>query len=594
MIFISKRFFQNLQIHLVVCTMFFLCFKSPQVHAQFLTDTTNNQPAQAEWPEDPLGRRTPRGTIQGFIRAVAEENYQIASQYLHLDPALPEERNGPALAQALQRLLDHSGTILPYTYISNDPGGTADGALGPDLERVGSATVNGETFNLVLEKTVGPDGGPLWLFSSQTVKRIPRNVEQVAGIPLVNQVLPDILVERKWGGVPIGHWMAILLFLVAASVLSWLITRLLRYLIPLLWYRAREEQTARLIKAFALPFRLYLAVWIFMAVSQQAGISIIVRQSFGGVAYTVGAAALLILLWRLLDVTTSIWQKRLELRSHMAGLSAILFLRRAVKISLFIIGGIIILSNFGFDVTTWLAALGIGGLALALGAQKTVENFVGSVTLIADQPVRVGDFCKVGDVVGTVEQIGMRSTRIRTLNRTVVTIPNGEFSSLKIENFAHRDRFLFNPTFTLRFETTPDQIRYLLVELRSILYAHPHVDPDPARVRFREIASDSLNLEVFAYVHAENIHRFLEIQEDLFLRMMDVVSDSGTGFAFPSQTIYVARDQGLSKEKTEEAEEQVKQWRRAGDLQIPDFDPERIENIRNTIPYPPKGSSMEN
>jgi MscS family membrane protein len=581
--------FQTFRLFLLLTSIFTLLASNTRVYAQFPIDTLVSR-QEPGWSDDPLGRRNPRGTIQGFLKAMADENYETAARYMHLDPALPEESDGPAMAQALQRLLDKSGTILPYTQISNEPDGTTAGVLGPDLERVGSATVNGETFNLVLEKTIGPDGGPLWLFSSQTVKRIPRRADDVATVPLVNQALPGVLIENKWGGVPLGHWMSIIVIMAGAFLLSWAITKLLRLGIPVFWYKAREEKTAGLIRAFSLPFRLYLAVWIFMLVSQQVGISIIVRQRFGGVAYMVGAAALLILIWRLIDVLTNISQKRLVTRSNMAGVSALLFLRRATKIALFIFGGIIILSNLGFDVTTWLAALGIGGLALALGAQKTVENFVGSVTLIADQPVRVGDFCKIGDVVGTVEQIGMRSTRIRTLDRTVITIPNGELSSSKIENFAHRDRFRFHTTFGLRFETTPDQIRYLLVELRSILYAHPQVDPDPARIRFREIASDSLNLEIFAFVHAKDTNQFLEIQEDLFLRMMDVIETSGTGFAFPSQTIYIARDKGVSEDKAKEAHAKVQQWREAGDMQIPSFDTERIEKLKSTIKYPPEGS----
>lgn len=425
------------------------------------------------------------------------------------------------------------------------------------------------------------------------MQRIPFQDEEEAFVPLVSQLSPSVLEDNKWGGVPVGHWLAILLLVVVAYLLAWGIVSLALYLIRLSWYKVREEPTAGIVKAFALPLRIYFTVWIFVVASQQVGISIIVRQRFSEITLIVGVAAVLLLVWRLLDAITQFVQRRLLHRNNMAGVSALLFLRRAAKVALVVLGVITLLDSIGFDVTTGLAALGIGGIALALGAQKTVENFVGSVTLIADQPVRVGDFCKAGDVVGTVEQIGMRSTRIRTLERTIVTIPNGELSSLKIENYAHRDRFWFHPTFGLRFETTPDQIRYLLVELRSILYAHPKVDPSPARIRFVKIGADSLNLEVFAYVNAIDFDEFLEVQEDLYLRMMDVVEASGTGFAFPSQTLYIARDQGLSKEKSEEAEEQVQKWRAANDVQIPKFTPERIQSLRNTISYPSNGSSLQ-
>lgn len=300
----------------------------------------------------------------------------------------------------------------------------------------------------------------------------------------------------------------------------------------------------------------------------------------------------MLLLWQLVDTLTKFTQRRLSLRGNQAGVSAILFLRRAVKIALIVIGIIAALDTFGFNVTTGLAALGIGGIALALGAQKTVENFVGSVTLIADQPVRIGDFCKVGEILGTVEQIGMRSTQIRTNDRTIVTIPNGEFAALKIENFAHRDKFFFHPIFRIRLDATPDQIRYLLVELRAILYAHPKVNPQPARIRFIEITTDALKLEVFAYINAIDFDRFLEIQEDIYLRMLDVIKASGTDLALPSQTVYLGKDQRPSPEQAEAIKSTVDAWRKTNDMHIPSFDEERLKELNNTIIYPPAGSSI--
>src|SRR5690606_25692885 len=138
--------------------------------------------------------------------------------------------------------------------------------------------------------------------------------------------------------------------------------------------------------------------------------------------------AILLLAWRLIDVIADGLLSRMTRRANMGALSAIMFFRRSLKVLLVALGTISVLDIIGFDVTTGLAALGIGGIAIALGAQKTVENLVGGLSLILDQPVRVGDFCKVGDTLGTIEQIGMRSTRIRTLDRTMVVIPNGDLS----------------------------------------------------------------------------------------------------------------------------------------------------------------------
>ncbi|CAN5843350.1 hypothetical protein BH24BAC1_BH24BAC1_27400 [soil metagenome] len=576
---------------LFICAFLPLMAPISPLQAQFLPKESAEAPAPS-WAEDSLGRRTPRGTVYGFINAVADENYDRATRYLNLSatPKKIRTKEGLRLAQALQRALDQGGHILPFSRISNNLDGQGDDNLGPNLDRVGSVTANGESFDLFVERTEAPDGGPLWLFSSQTVQRIP-TVTEVASVPLVDRVLPAILLENKLWGVPIGHWLAMILLAVLAYALAWAITYFFLFLTHFLWRKSREEPLAGVMNAFALPILLYMAVWMLGATSREVGISIIARQWFSEMNVIVALIALVLLIWRLVHFTTKFSERQLARRGNQAGVSAVLFLRRSAKVALIFFGAIAVLGTFGFDVTTGLAALGIGGIALALGAQKTVENFVGSVTLIADQPIRVGDFCKVGDTVGTVEQIGMRSTRIRTNDRTIVTIPNGEFSSLKIENFAHRDRYWFHPVLDLRYETTPDQVRFLLVELRAILYAHPKVLPDPARVRFVELAASSLKLEIFAYVQAKDFNEFLEVKEDLILRIMEVVEASGTGFAFPSQTLYLARDKGLSEEKAQEVAEKVRQWREEGELHIPSFDFDHITHISNSIPYPPLGSS---
>ena len=545
-----------------------------------------------DWPEDPLDRRTPRGTVSGFIQAVADRNYEKAALYLHVEPAIQKSQEGAELARILQGLLDKDGNIYPYSLISNDTAGEIEDELRPSFEKVGTLMVAGETVEIVVEETKGPEGGPIWLFSSETLEKIAA-LRGALAVPLIDRLLPEILEEYQWGGVAVGQWLIMFVLAGCAYLLAWIVTSAFLLLIRKFWAGAATEPVSGILKAFALPVRLYLAVWIFVASTQEVGVSIILRQRFSGITLIIGLAALLLLLWRLTDFITNFSEKRMSLRGHLAGVSAVLFLRRAAKVAIVVFGVIMMLGAFGVDVTTGLAALGIGGIALALGAQKTVENFVGSVTLIADQPIRVGDFCKAGDTIGTVEAIGMRSTRIRTLDRTIVTIPNGQFSSDKIENYAHRDRFRFSPVLTLRYETTPDQLRYLLVELRAILYAHPKVDPDPARVRFAELASASLNIEVFSYILAKDFNEFVEVREDLLLRMMDVVEASGSGFAFPSQTIYMARDSGLSEERSRTAEEKVNKWREEGEMQIPSFNPERIEELKDTISYPPKGSAQQ-
>ena len=562
-----------------------------QLEAQLIPEKQQDNVTE-EWPIDRFGRRTPRGTISGFINAVAEKNYEKAGNFLNMEQA-SVRANGEELARVLEKFLDRRGQIFPYSWISTETGGSTDDDLPPSLDKVGSIAVEGETIDLYLEETKDKNGAPVWLISSATIEKVHAIRDLSDTEMLVDKIIPPVLETHEWGGVSVGQWLMMVLLAVLAYLLAWSFLKILFFLIPKIFPKAGTEPTAGIIKAFGLPIRLYLAVWLLVYLSQEAGISIIVRQKFSGITLIIGWLAFLILLWRLSEFISKFSQYRMNLRGNISGLSVVLFLQRAAKIAIVIVGIIAILRAVGVDVTTGLAALGIGGIALALGAQKTIENFVGSVTVITDQPVRVGDFCKVGNTMGTVEKIGMRSTRIRTLDRTVVTIPNGQFSSENIENYAHRDKFRFNSILGLRYETSPEQIRFLLVELRAALYAHPLVSPDPARVRFVGLGADSLQLEIFAFITVATYDEFLEVREDLLLQMMDIVGESGTGFAFPSQTIYFGRDSGLSSEKTRKAEEKVREWRQKGELQIPQFDPEKVEELKGKTTYPPEGSAKQ-
>jgi len=200
--------------------------------------------------------------------------------------------------------------------------------------------------------------------------------------------------------------------------------------------------------------------------------------------------------------------------------------------------------SLGLPIVGLLAGLGVGGLAVALAAQSTIENFIGSLTIFADRPVRVGDFCRFGDELGTVIQIGMRSTRIRTLGRSVMTIPNAEFSRLRLDNFSQRDANLLRAMLSLRYETTSQQLSDVLERVRAVLRGHPRVLEDPARVRLIELGTHAFQVEVFAYVDSPDWSEFNAVREELLLQITDAVEQAGTRLAVPAQTTYLARDTG--------------------------------------------------
>lgn len=268
-----------------------------------------------------------------------------------------------------------------------------------------------------------------------------------------------------------------------------------------------------------------------------------------------------------------------------------------IKVSARIIGiiaGVFILIEaaeyLGYELTVVLAGLGIGGLAVALAARPTLENMIGGFTLFVDRPVKLGDYCRFGEQEGTVVNIGLRSTRLRLRDDTLVSVPNATFAQMELYNQSKRRNRLYRPVIGLRYETTSEQLRYVIARLREMLLAHPQVAAEPLFVRFMGFGACSLDLEMFAMTRASDWLEYRAIREDINFRIMDIVKQAGTGFAFPSQTSYFTRDRGLDAELGQEAEDQVDFWRSRSKLPFPEFEQEEQEMLEDTLDYPPQGS----
>ncbi len=198
----------------------------------------------------------------------------------------------------------------------------------------------------------------------------------------------------------------------------------------------------------------------------------------------------------------------------------------------------------GLPVVGVIAGLGVGGLAVALAAQSSIENLIGGLNIYADRPIRVGDFCDYAGIQGHVEHIGLRSTRIRALDRTVTSVPNSLLAKVHITNYALRDQMLFRHTLDLRYEITTPQLRDLADAITTYLHEHPKVVRNVGlpRVRVVGFGDWSIKMEVYAYVNATELPVFLVIQQELTIAIIDLVRQLGADFAFPSQTVYLSRD----------------------------------------------------
>lgn len=240
------------------------------------------------------------------------------------------------------------------------------------------------------------------------------------------------------------------------------------------------------------------------------------------------------------------------------------------------------LERVGISLLPILAGLGIGGLALALAARPTLENIIAGLILLADRPVKVGEVCCFGEQVGIVKEIGLRSTRILARNGDLISMPNSKFSELELANKSRRDRILLWHSIGLRYETSSEQLRLVIAKLREMILAHPKLLEQKAQVKFVKYGDYSLDLEIFAYANTGDWLEFRGIQEDVLLRVKDIVSAAGTDFAFPSQTTYISQDSGLDGELSRAAEAEVQTWRAKGMFPFTEFSDLQREQLRNS------------
>jgi MscS family membrane protein len=535
-------------------------------------------------------RAAPRQAVRSYLEACRTGEYAEAAEYLNLSGLPPAERQsaGPSLARRLKVVLDRN-LWVDLEALSKEPEGDPDDGLPAGIDRVGTIETPEGRVAILIERVAVPPGE--WKFSRATVTQIPGLYEKFGYGPL-GEWLPAPFFTIRFLELELWQWVGLVLLVVAAWALGTGACLAVIGAVRRLAGRTKTTLDDHLVRGASAPLATILAVIIFYAGSFLLGLSVPAQRLLGGLSKGLLVVGFTWLALRAVDVIAAGIEERAVARGDTAAQTVVQMGGRIAKVFLVIIAVLSALQNLGFNITGLVAGLGVGGIAVALAAQKTFENFFGGMSLLVDRPVQVGNFCRFGDKIGTVEEIGLRSTRVRTLDRTVVTVPNSEFSSIQLENFAVRDRIRFHTTLGLRYETTADQLRWTLVKLRELLLAHPKVDLDPARIRFVGYGAYSLDLEIFAYVHTPDWNEFLAIREDLLLRIMDVVEESGSGFAFPSQTLYVGQDDGLHDERSRSAEGQVREWRGRNELPLPDVPAERIAKIHHTLPYPPEGSAQ--
>jgi MscS family membrane protein len=486
-------------------------------------------------PKDALGRDTPRGTVLGFLNAARKGENELASQYLR------SALSGRAAADLSHLLFVVLDARLParLTQLSDAPEGSRSNPLMPNREVVGAIESEDGDIDIVVERVVRADTGPIWLFSDQTLAAVPALYEEVTrswGNGILGRLLTRAHVER----VRALEWLVVLLGLPLFYVATVGLNRVLTPVVRRSWRVLFKESQLFAGGVLPAPVRLLLLAFAIQWFLSSVSLSLFVRQFWANAAGVVTIAAIVWLTILLNGEVEAYTLRRVSGVNVAVATSLVRLLRRSADAIVIFFGLFALLRLFAVDPTPALAGLGVGGIAVALAAQKTLENVIAGASLVFDQAVRVGDYLRMGEVEGTVDHIGLRSTRIRTMDRTIVSVPNSQIANVSLETISARDKYWFHPVVGLRYETTPAQLREVVHGIRRLLETTRPIDPASVRVRFLRLGSFSLDVDVSAYVLARDWNHFLEIQEQILFGITELVERAGTRIALPSQTTYVA------------------------------------------------------
>ena len=488
-------------------------------------------------PRSINARGTPLASLLGLREALKKSDFETAGEYLDMR-YLPEELDEytqESLVQALTYVWAQQN-IINITSLSDDPRGHLDDGLPSYRDQVGSVAISTGEIPIFLQRVPDGQGGKVWKLSNATVAEIPIMWDELGYSPVATY-FKGLLPDFRFMGMDNWQVIATILFFAIAWPLAALVSSLLMRVALLVPNRF----PLGIQHFFKGPIRFFLFVAIARVLVNGLGLSLTARvfMESSGVDYVAYTVLFLGLISLIRD-----YQIRKMQHAGNAQYAALLKpMTTILKVVLVTIIALFWAESAGYNMSTILAGLGVGSLAVALAAQKTLENLIGAVTLYTARPVSPGDFCRFGTVVGTVEEIGLRSTTIRTLNRTLVVIPNSVFSAIEIENYSERDRIRYYQELRLKL-SEPEQLSETLEGMRKLLQAHTDTIDDTVSVRFSKIDDATAIIRTDAGVRTTDFQTYLAVAEELNLGIVKIVRDAGATFSGPAKMLKFDSDPG--------------------------------------------------
>ena len=474
---------------------------------------------------------SPYHTILTHLYFLQKDTYDPAETRIAF-PAGLDSATAVTKAQQIKSILDAKGLYVQLNKVSQNPNYT-DSLTGQNTYTL----FPGELPQIYLVKE---NNG--WIYAPATLDALPSLMKKT--FPFGTDFLVKLFPYKSstsFLGLYLWQYFGILLILLAAGMCYWLLSRLFKLLLHTGFkeiigrWKINDKHTWQIARIISWLVTLALINRFVPVLKLPVGASKFVIAALR----IAGSFMLAVLVWRVFDVIVRHLRDAATQTSSKLDDQFIPIIDRVIKIMLVLVAAIYILNQLDVNVTALIAGISIGGLALALAAQDTVKNFLGSIMIFMDHPFQIGDYVEIDGKMGTIEEVGFRSTRIRTVDTSLITVPNGNIANLSINNMGIRPRRMLQMQIGVTYDTPPRYIEAFVAGMRDIVITHPKLADEPNYVHLYQFDNSSINILFRAYIETAVYAEELAIREEVLLAIMHLAESIGVRFAFPSSTIYI-------------------------------------------------------
>ncbi|MCC5926600.1 MAG: mechanosensitive ion channel family protein [Bacteroidetes bacterium] len=487
--------------------------------------------AQQVTPADTLRLlANPQRAAHTFVhwQMKGHERLELAATTMLSVPELTEEERIERAKQLL-RVLDSRGLLIEFDRIPSDP------AFEDSLSGLHQFILFNSLPQIYLEKQ-----GNLWLFSRASVEAIPDIYRSTFSI-FVDVVLDNMpgSWHKEWLGLAVWQYLALFLWLLSGLVIRKVAEFILETYVHKLTKKTETQWDDYLVESAKKPVSFILMLLFFKVSSTNLMFSVNINFYLNWLLDILLSFSFVWLFYGLVNVITGFLSDITSKTKSQLDEQLVPLLGKTLKVFVVVVGVLFIVQNSGYNVASVLAGLGIGGLAVALAARDTLANFFGSVTIFLDKPFQIGHWVNINGQEGIVEEVGFRTTRIRTFYNSVISVPNSTIANTAVDNLGMRQYRRVLTRLNLTYNTPPEQLEAFVEAIKGLVRSNPKMRQDFMEVHFNEFGSHSLDILIYVFLKVPTWSEELQEKHNFFMEILKAAKEVGVEFAFPTQTLHI-------------------------------------------------------